>query len=125
MVDMFPTLAALAGLPDPRTIAGSQGINGTSLLPALIDPPIFMGNRMTKTPDGENLLVLSQGFESRSGAIWELDRKTLKAKVVVDCYFGRGFNSPNDIQTHQNGMIWLGPPRDSRGSEGDARKLVC
>ena len=39
MVDMFPTLAALAGLPDPRTIAGSQGINGTSLLPALLDPP--------------------------------------------------------------------------------------
>ena len=33
MVDVFPTLAALAGLPDPRTVAGSIGINGTSLAP--------------------------------------------------------------------------------------------
>jgi hypothetical protein len=38
MVDMYPTLAALAGLPDPRTVAGSEGINGTSLLPAFVDP---------------------------------------------------------------------------------------
>jgi iduronate 2-sulfatase len=38
MVDMFPTLASLAGLPDPRKIPGSEGINGTSLFPALMDP---------------------------------------------------------------------------------------
>ena len=38
MVDMFPTLASLAGLPDPRKIPGSEGINGTSLAPALVDP---------------------------------------------------------------------------------------
>ena len=38
MVDMFPTLAALAGLPDPRTVRGSEGINGTSLLPAMENP---------------------------------------------------------------------------------------
>ena len=38
MVDMFPTLAELAGLPDPRTVAGSEGINGTSLAPAIADP---------------------------------------------------------------------------------------
>lgn len=38
MVDMYPTLAALAGLPDPRTIRGSEGINGTSLAPVFADP---------------------------------------------------------------------------------------
>jgi iduronate 2-sulfatase len=38
MVDMFPTLAALAGLPDPRRVPGSEGINGTSLAPAIIHP---------------------------------------------------------------------------------------
>jgi hypothetical protein len=35
---MFPTLAQLAGLPEPRKIPGSEGINGTSLAPALLDP---------------------------------------------------------------------------------------
>jgi iduronate 2-sulfatase len=38
MVDVYPTLAALAGLPDPRTVVGSEGINGTSLLPAIANP---------------------------------------------------------------------------------------
>lgn len=38
MVDLFPTLAALAGLPDPRGVAGSEGINGTSLAPVFADP---------------------------------------------------------------------------------------
>ena len=31
MVDIFPTLAALAGLPDPYTVPGADTINGTSL----------------------------------------------------------------------------------------------
>eukprot|EP00035_Acanthoeca_spectabilis_P036785 m.41683 g.41683 ORF g.41683 m.41683 type:complete len:652 (+) comp8246_c0_seq1:1293-3248(+) len=38
MVDVFPTLAQLAGLPDPRQIAGSEGINGTSLAPTFENP---------------------------------------------------------------------------------------
>lgn len=37
-VDIYPTLVELAGLPDPRTLPGSQGINGTSLVPALVNP---------------------------------------------------------------------------------------
>merc|ERR1712032_746544 len=32
------TLAHLAGLPDPRTLRGSTGINGTSLVPAMLSP---------------------------------------------------------------------------------------
>ena len=38
MIDVYPTLAALAGLPDPKHIVGSVGINGTSLLPVFHDP---------------------------------------------------------------------------------------
>ena len=38
MVDVFPTLAALAGLPNPTTLPGSTGINGTSLKPVFEDP---------------------------------------------------------------------------------------
>ena len=28
----------MAGLPDPRTVNGSEGINGTSLMPAMVNP---------------------------------------------------------------------------------------
>jgi hypothetical protein len=38
MVDVYPTLAALAGLPDPTSVKGSEGINGTSLAPVFADP---------------------------------------------------------------------------------------
>eukprot|EP01047_Picozoa_sp_COSAG01_P009611 COSAG01_NODE_397_length_17560_cov_111.258347_7_plen_172_part_00 len=38
-VDLYPTLASLAGLPDPRTaFAGSAGINGSDLAPVFVDP---------------------------------------------------------------------------------------
>ena len=40
MVDVYPTLAALAGLPDPKGVEGSEGINGTSLAPVFVDPSI-------------------------------------------------------------------------------------
>lgn len=36
MVDIFPTLAALAGLPDP--LSEGEYVNGTSLLPLFLDP---------------------------------------------------------------------------------------
>ena len=36
-VDFYPTLADLAGLPDPLTSAG-QHLNGTSLLPVFVNP---------------------------------------------------------------------------------------
>merc|ERR1712166_1482262 len=36
-VDLYPTLAALAGLPDPRADANQQ-INGTSLMPVFENP---------------------------------------------------------------------------------------
>ena len=38
MVDIYPTLAELAGLPRPQMVPGSEGINGTSLVPAIADP---------------------------------------------------------------------------------------
>ena len=47
MVDAYPTLAALAGLPDPRQMRGSEGINGTSLVPAIADPTNTTGQLHT------------------------------------------------------------------------------
>eukprot|EP00039_Didymoeca_costata_P018294 m.332939 g.332939 ORF g.332939 m.332939 type:complete len:389 (-) comp17032_c0_seq1:1642-2808(-) len=38
MIDMYPTLAQLAGLPDPYLLNGSEGINGTSLYSVFEDP---------------------------------------------------------------------------------------
>ena len=45
MVDVYPTLAALSGLPPPER--EGQGLNGTSLLPLFVAPvrrtPFFFG----------------------------------------------------------------------------------
>lgn len=74
-----------------------------------ITPPIPMGNGMTKTGDRKNLLVLSQGYRKTPGGIYQVDIHTLKSKLVVNSYFGRGFNSPNDIQSFGS-MIWFTDP---------------
>jgi hypothetical protein len=47
---------------------------------------------MTKTPDGQNILALSQGFNSTGGAIYELDRSMYEATVILDTFYGKPFN---------------------------------
>ena len=74
------------------------------------DPYIQMANGMTKTADRENILVLSQGFNNTGGAIFELNRKTLQAKPVLNSFFGRHLNSPNDIKTTSDGIIFFSDP---------------
>ena len=70
----------------------------------------LMANGMTKTADGKNILMLSQGFNTTGGAIFELDRETMDLKLVLDSYFCRQFNSPNDIEITSDGLIFFSDP---------------
>ncbi len=74
------------------------------------EPSIEMANGMTKTADGQNILVLSQGFNKTGGGIFELNRETLKVESVVTSFFGRQFNSPNDIEITSDGIIFFSDP---------------
>lgn len=91
-------------------------------------PPILMANGMTKTPDRSRLLVLSQGKDATGGAIYEvaIDKPKLSidlspnidelntdehaASVVIDSYMGDRFNSPNDIVSTSDGLIFFSDP---------------
>ena len=74
------------------------------------DPCIQMANEITYAAEGENILVLSQGYNTTGGAIFELNRKALEAKPVLTTFFGREFNSPNDIETTSDGIIFFSDP---------------
>jgi hypothetical protein len=71
---------------------------------------IPMANGMTKTPDGQNILALSQGFNSTGGAIYELDRSTYEATVILDTFYGKAFNTLNDIKVTNDGIIFFSDP---------------
>lgn len=74
------------------------------------NPYIQMANGMTKTADGENILVCSQGFNTTGATILELDRKNLETKPVLTSFFGKQFNSLNDIEITVDGIIFLSDP---------------
>ena len=74
------------------------------------NPYIQMANGMTKTADGENILVCSQGFNTTGAAIIELDRKNLETKPVLTSFFGRQFNSLNDIEITADGILFFSDP---------------
>lgn len=75
-----------------------------------VETSIMMANGMTKTTDGKNLLVLSQGFNTTGGGVYELNRETLQANPVVTSLYGKQFNSPNDIETTRDGIIFFSDP---------------
>ena len=61
MVDVYPTLAALAGLPDPY--AEGEHLNGTSMLPLFEDP-----DASTKTAAFSQFAKCGESCPSRAGA---------------------------------------------------------
>jgi arylsulfatase A-like enzyme len=65
-VDFYPTLAALAGLPDPRTVKGAEGINGTSLEPVFDSPT--GGSKVKQT-------AFSQFAKSKPMSIWPTPKR--------------------------------------------------
>jgi gluconolactonase len=76
---------------------------------------------MTKTPDGQNILALSQGFNSTGGAIYELDRSTYETTLILDTFYGKHFNTLNDIKVTNDGIIFFCDPVYA----GFERKLHC
>jgi sugar lactone lactonase YvrE len=81
---------------------------------------IPMANGMTKTPDGQNILVLSQGFNLTGGAIYEMDRNTYEATAILDTFYGSNFNALNDIKATSDGIIFFSDP-----VYGFERKYSC
>jgi hypothetical protein len=81
---------------------------------------ILMANGMTKTADGQNILALSQGFNSTGGAIYELNRNTYEATAILDTFYGKKFNALNDIKVTSDGIIFFSDP-----VYGFERKLHC
>lgn len=73
-------------------------------------PSIEMANGMTKTADGQNILVLSQGFNSTGGGVFRLNRETLEVDPILTSYFGKQFNSPNDIEITSDGIMFFSDP---------------
>jgi len=77
---------------------------------SIVHANIHMPNGMTKTLDGQKLLVCSQGHGAVGGAIVELDLDSLAVKTVVSNYLGRPLNSPNDIDVASNGDLYFTDP---------------
>jgi sugar lactone lactonase YvrE len=73
-------------------------------------PDIVMANGMTKTADGKNIFVLSQGFNDTGGAIYLLDPTTFQATPIVSTFYGAKFNSLNDIKVTVDGIIFFSDP---------------
>jgi arylsulfatase A-like enzyme len=89
-VDLYPTLAALVGLPDPRAVVGSEGINGTSLAPIfdMFDPAL----------DG-----------SSDGAVGSSDaasKHTIAALTIKDAAFSQFAKGANESS------VWPAPLRN-------------
>jgi SMP-30/Gluconolactonase/LRE-like region len=69
------------------------------------NPPIPMANGMKLSPDGKNILVLSQGFNTTGGGIFQLNSETLESTPIVTGFYGRSFNSLNDIAITSDGDL--------------------
>lgn len=53
---------------------------------------------------------MANGINTTGGAIYGLNRKTLQAKPILNSFFGRELNSPNDIETTSDGIIFYSDP---------------
>jgi hypothetical protein len=82
-------------------------LNLTTIMPA---PDIVMANGMTKTVDGQKMLVLSQGFDQQGAAIYEMDPDTLESDRILDTFYGAKFNSMNDIKVTDDDIIFFSDP---------------
>nr|APU50789.1 gluconolactonase-like protein 569 [Saccoglossus kowalevskii] len=69
-----------------------------------------MPNGQSKDLDGK-LLTCEQGFrDTAPGRITRTDMSTGEVEVVIDSYYGRKFNSPNDVVMKSDGTIWFTDP---------------
>ncbi|KAH7331771.1 hypothetical protein KP509_20G049800 [Ceratopteris richardii] len=68
-----------------------------------------VANGMVLGKDGA-LLVCNQGIRPHGGFIEHLNLKTGESKVLIDNWYGRRFNSPNDVVVKSDGSIWFTDP---------------
>lgn len=116
MVDVYPTLAALAGLPDPKTLKGSEGINGTNLAPVFDDP----ASAIKSAAFSQFAKPAAEDFPFNVGAHFTRNQtKMMGYSVRVDewrytCWFH--FN--NETLVPETGNIYGRELYDHRGDTG-------
>jgi hypothetical protein len=74
------------------------------------NPPLLMANGMTLSADGRSILAISQGFDATGGGVYLLDPETQEVSPVFDSFYGTNFNSPNDIETTSDGIMFVSDP---------------
>lgn len=87
--------------------------NKVTTLSSLTDA-LPMANGATKWPNTDDTIaLLTQGKGNwQPGAVQKVNLKTLEFETILDNYYGRPFNSPNDIAFYKDGktLFFTDPP---------------
>jgi gluconolactonase len=74
-----------------------------------IHPDIPMANGGVNYRDG--VLFCSQGTATQpSSLIWMQTKEPYRCETIIDSFYGRQFNSLNDVVVHSDGTIWFTDP---------------
>jgi gluconolactonase len=72
---------------------------------------IRMGNGGVNFLDDTSILVCDQGSMDSPSALYEMSTSPpYISKIVVSDFYGRSFNSVNDVVVHSDGSIWFTDP---------------
>lgn len=75
----------------------------------IINSTIPMANGGVNYHDG--ILWAAQGTFKKAGGLFQMSAKPpFKSNLVVDGYYGRQFNSLNDVVVHSDGSFWFTDP---------------
>jgi gluconolactonase len=89
----------------PRPLVDIKRLDLETGETSVVRPDAGVANRMTLMPDGR-LLVCEQD----PARLTLVDRRSGRAKVLVDSWRGLSLNSPNDVVRRSDGTIWFTDP---------------
>eukprot|EP00775_Hariotina_reticulata_P011781 gene11781-11926_t len=84
-----------------------------SKLPSSLSDRLLMGNGATNWPGtDDSIALLTQGRGDKPGEVDKVNLRSMTAEVQLNSYFGRRFNSPNDIAFYKDGktLFFTDPP---------------
>lgn len=72
---------------------------------------IYMGNGGVNDDAGDGILFCAQGSLTRPSGLFRMSRTPpYRAEPVITSFYGRPFNSVNDVVIHRDGSIWFTDP---------------